>query len=84
MAATVVLMASGCSTRYFSPRSASASSEMTQSPSVVPSKVITLATVGRSAFRSASFLICTSSSAKTTWHSASPTMYAVSSSFVEG
>jgi hypothetical protein len=57
---------------------------MIQSPSVVPSNVTTLARCGSSALCSLSFAICSSSSAKTTRHSESPRMYAVSSAFVEG
>ena len=57
---------------------------ITQSPSAVPSKVTTLRTAGSSALRAVSLAICASSSAKTTWHSESLRMYAVSSSFVEG
>jgi hypothetical protein len=45
MAATVSSMTSGCSARYSAPSFASrSSSPMTQSPSVVPSKVTTLST----------------------------------------
>ena len=57
---------------------------MTQSPSAVPSKVTTLCTVGSSDLRAVSLAIWVSSSAKTTWHSESLRMYAVSSSLVVG
>ena len=57
---------------------------MTQSPSVLPVKVTTLSRCGSSALRSVSFAICSSSSAKTTRHSESLRMYAVSSALVDG
>jgi hypothetical protein len=57
---------------------------MTQSPSAVPSNVITLATLGSSARRSSSLAIWTSSSAKTTTLSESLMMNATSSAIVDG
>ena len=57
---------------------------MTQSPSVVPSKVTTFITWGSSDRWSLSFWICPSSSANTTWLSESLRMYVVSSTLVVG
>ena len=57
---------------------------MIQSPSAAPSNVTTLSRCGSSALLSCSFAICSSSSAKTTRHSESLRMYAVSSALVDG
>ena len=57
---------------------------ITQSPSAVPSNVMTLCSEGSSDLRAVSLAIWVSSSAKTTWQSESLRMYAVSSSLVEG
>ena len=57
---------------------------MTQSPSVFPSKVTTFIRWGSSERRSVSLAIWVSSSAKTTRHSESLRMYAVSSALVVG
>ncbi len=57
---------------------------MTRSPSVVPSKVMIVASSGSLASCSLSFAIWLSSSAKTNRHSESLRMNAVSSAFVVG